>query len=95
MQDEIIYVKSFELYPLIVVVGHLLLILRHSDGSFFSYFVQEIQVDSQVIVIAFFIEHLSPDAGYSYLNRDHSFSAICEPEGGFSRWGSCCGPISL
>ena len=43
-QDEITYVKSFELYPFIVVVGHLLLILRHSDGSFFSYFVQEIQV---------------------------------------------------
>ena len=63
-------------------------------------FVQEIQVDSQVIIIAFFIEHLSPDAGYSYLNRDHSFNAICEPEGGFSRRGfshrgSCCGPISL
>ena len=37
-QDKITYVKSSELYPLIVVVGHLLLILCHFDGSFFSYF---------------------------------------------------------
>ena len=93
-QDEIPYVKSSKLYPLIVVVGHLLLILRHSDGSFFSYFVQAIQVDLQVIIIVFFVEHLSPDAGYSYLNQDHGFNAICEPKGGFSRRGSCCGPVS-
>ena len=44
-QDEIPYVKSSELYPFIVVVSHLLLILHHSDGSFFSYFVQTIQVE--------------------------------------------------
>ena len=94
MQDEIPYVESSELYPFIVVVDHLLLILRHSDGSFFSYFVQAIQVDSQVIVIAFFVEHLSPGAGYSYLNWDHDFCAICELEGGFSHRGSCCGPVS-
>ena len=35
-QDEIPYVKSSELYSLIVVFGHLLLILRHSDRSFVS-----------------------------------------------------------
>ena len=45
-QNEISYVKSFELYPFIVAVGHFLLILRHSDGGIFSYFVQAIQVDS-------------------------------------------------
>ena len=93
-QDEIPYVNSSKLYPLIVVVGHLLLILRHSNGSFYSYFVQTIQVDSQVIVITFFIEYLSPDAGYSYLDRDHGFSAIGELEGGFSRRGSCSGSVS-
>ena len=32
-QDEIPYVNSSELYPFIVVVGHLLQILHHSDGS--------------------------------------------------------------
>ena len=93
-QNEISYVKSFELYPFIVAVGHFLLILRHSDGSIFSYFVQAIQVDSQVVVIAFFVEHLLPDASYSYLNQDHGFSSICEPEGGFSCRVSCCGPVS-
>ena len=41
-QDEISYVQSSEFYPFIVVVGYLLLALRHSDGSFFSYFVQAI-----------------------------------------------------
>ena len=93
-QDEIPYVKLSELYPLIVVFGHLLLILRHSARSFIPYFVQTIQVDSQVIVIAFFVEYLSLDAGYSYFDRDHCFSAIGEPEGGLSHWGSCCGSVS-
>ena len=41
-QDEISYVQSSEFYPFIVVVGHLLLVLRYFDGSFFSYFVQAI-----------------------------------------------------
>ena len=45
-QDEVAYVKSSELYPLVVVFGHLLLVLRHSAGSFVSYFVQTIQFDS-------------------------------------------------
>ena len=93
-QDEIPYIKSSELYPLIVVFGYLQLILRHHDGSLFSYFVQTIQVLPQVIVIAFFVECLLLDAGYSYLDRDHDFSAIGEPEGGFSRRGSCRGFVS-
>lgn len=93
-QDEIAYVKSFELYPLIVVYNHLLLILRHSAGNFVSYFIQTIQVDSQVIAVAFFVEYLSPDAGYSYLDRDHCFSAIGEPEGGLSYRGSWRGFVS-
>ena len=93
-QDKIPYVKSSELYPLIVVFGHLLLILHHSAGNFVSYFVQTIQVDSQVIIIAFFVEYLSLDAGYSYFDRDHCFSAIGEPEGGLSCRGSCCGSVS-
>ena len=38
-QEEISYVQSSEFYPFIVVVGHLLLVLPHFDGSFFSYFV--------------------------------------------------------
>ena len=37
--DEIFYVQLSKFYPFIVVVGHLLLVLRHFDGSFFSYFV--------------------------------------------------------
>ena len=45
-QDEVIYIKSSEFYPLIVVFGHLLLVLRHFVGSFISYFVQTIQVKS-------------------------------------------------
>ena len=41
-QDDISYVQSSEFYPFIVVVDHLLLVLRYSDGRFFSYFIQEI-----------------------------------------------------
>ena len=45
-QDKVAYVKSSELYPLVVVFNHLLLVFRHSAGSFVSYFVQTIQVNS-------------------------------------------------
>ena len=45
-QDEVAYVQSSELYPLVVVFDHLLLVYHHSAGSFVSYFVQTIQVDS-------------------------------------------------
>ena len=93
-QDEISYDQSFEFYPFTVVVDHLLLVFRYSDGRFFSYFVQLIHVDSQVVVVAFFVEHLSPGAGYSYLHRNHDFCAVCESEGSFSRRGSCHGLIS-
>ena len=82
-QDEVAYVKSFEFYPLVVVFGHLLLVLHHFAGSLVSYFVQIVQVDSQVIVIVFFVEYLLHDVGYSYLDQDHCFSAIGESEGGF------------
>ena len=58
-QDEVSYVKSFEFYPLIVVFGHLLLVLCHSAGNFVSYFVQEIQIESQFVVIAHLAECLS------------------------------------
>ena len=81
MQDEVTYVESSELYPLVVVFGHLLLVFRHSIGNFVSYFIQTVQVDSQVIAIVLFIECLLPDAGYSYLDRDHCFRAIDESEG--------------
>ena len=37
-QDEVAYVKSSELYPLVVVFDHLLLVLRHSAKNFVSYF---------------------------------------------------------
>ena len=92
-QDEVAYVKSSELYPLVVVFGRLLLVLRHFARCLVSYFVQTVQVDSQVIVIVFFVEYLSPNAGYSYLDWNHCFNAIGEFKGGFSRWGSCCGSV--
>ena len=72
----------------------LMLVLCHSFGSHVSYFVKTIQVDSQVIVIIFFIEYHLPDAGFSYLNWDHCFSAIGEPKGGLSRRGSSRGSRS-
>ena len=34
--DKVAYVQSSELYPLVVVFGHLLLVLHHSAGSFIS-----------------------------------------------------------
>ena len=92
-QDKVAYVQSSELYPLVVVFGHLLLLYRHSAVSFVSYFVQTIQVVSQLVVIVFFAQYFSPNAGYSYLDRDYCFSAIGESEGCLSSWGPCRGSI--
>ena len=39
-------------------------------------------------------KHLSPDASYSHLDRDHCLSDVNELEGGFSYWGSGCSSIS-
>ena len=77
-QDEISYVQLFKLYPFIVLVGHPLLVLCYSYGRFFSHFVQAIQVDPQVVIVALFVEHLSPGAGYSHFHWDHGFCAIGE-----------------
>ena len=92
-QDQIPYIKSSKLYPLIVVFRHLQLILRHSDGSLFSYFVQTVQALPQMIVITLFVECLSLDAGHSYFDQDHDFSAMGESERGFSCRGSYHGSV--
>ena len=43
--DKVSYVKSSQLHSLVVVLGHLLLVLRHLMGCSVSEFVQAIQVD--------------------------------------------------
>ena len=45
-KDEISYIELSQLHPLIVVFSHLSLVFSHSAGSFFSYFVQAVQVKS-------------------------------------------------
>ena len=46
-----------------------------------------------MIVITLFVECLSPNAGHSYCDWDHGFSAIGESERGLSRRGSCRGSV--
>ena len=67
-QDIVSYVKSSELHSLVIVLGHLLLVLRHLIGGFLSHFVQTVQVDSYLVVIILLVEHLSPNADYSHLD---------------------------
>ena len=92
-QDEVANVQSSELYPLVVVFSHLLLVYRHSTESFVSYFVQKIQVDLQLVVVVFFAQYLSPDAGYSYLDQDYCFSAVGESKWNLSCWGPHGGSV--
>ena len=92
VQDEVAYVQSFELY-LLVVFGHLLLVYRHYAVSFVLYFVQTIQVELQLVVVVFFTQYLSPDAGYSCLDQDYYFRAVGESEGCLSSWGPCHGSV--
>ena len=93
-QDKFSYVQSSEFNSLIVVFGHLQLVLRHLVGGSVPYFVQTVQVESQFIVIALFVERPLSNACYSYFDQDYCFSAIGKPEGGFSCWGSCRGFVS-
>ena len=41
-QFLVVVVTLSELYPLVVVFGHLLLVLRHFTGSLVSYFIQTV-----------------------------------------------------
>ena len=45
-KDEISYIELSQLHPLVVLFSHLSLVFCHSTGSFFSYFVQAVQVKS-------------------------------------------------
>ena len=93
VQDKVAYVQLSKLYPLGVVFGHLLLVYRHFAGSFVSYFAQTIQVDSQLVVVVFFAQHLSPNTSYSYLDWNYCFNVVGESEGCLSSWGSCRGSV--
>ena len=92
-QNKVSYVKSSKLHSLVVVFDHLLLVFRHLLGCSVSYFVQEIQVDSQLIFIAVFTKSFSSHAGDSYFNWNYCLGAIGEPEGRFSCRDPCCSPI--
>lgn len=74
------YVKSSEFHSLVVVLDHLLLRLRHFVRSFVSDLIQAIQVYPKLIVVAFFVECLSFNAGDSHLDWDHCLDAISESE---------------
>ena len=93
VQDKVPYIKSPEFHSLVVVLSRLSLILHHSVRSTVSDLVQAIQVDPQLIDVAFFVERLSSDVGDSNLNQDYCLGAISEFEGGFSCQGSGCNPV--
>ena len=76
MKDMVSDVKSFELYPLVVVFGHLLLVLGHSLGGLVSNFVQTIQVQLQLIVVALFIKEFPLEASEVHFDWNDCFCAI-------------------
>ena len=94
MQDEVSDVEPFELYPLIVVLGHLLLVLGHSLRGLIFDFVQTIQVQLQLVVVAAFDKELLLEAGEPYFDGDNCLCAICQVELCLSCSGSCCGSVS-
>ena len=71
------------LYSLVVVLCHLLLILDHSLRSLVSDFVQTIQIQFQLVVIALFVKEFHPRTSEPYFNEDNYFCAICQVEGCF------------
>ena len=81
--------EPFELYFLVVVLHHLLLILGNSLRSLVSDFVQTIQVQLQLVVVAVFVKEFLPEASEPYFDGDDYFCAICQVEGCFSYWGFC------
>ena len=69
--------EPFELYSLVVVLCHLPLILSHSLRSLVSNFVQTIQVQFQLVVVAVFVKEFCLGASMSYFDGDHCLCAIC------------------
>ena len=59
--------EPFELYFLVVVLRHLLLILGHSLRSLVSNFVQTIQVQLQLVVVAVFVKEFLPETSEPYV----------------------------
>ena len=91
--DEVSYVKFSELQPFVVILGHLLLVSHHLLRCFISYFVQAVQVDSQLIVVIVFIEGLSSHTSDSYFDLNYCLDAIGKPEGHLSCWGPRCSSV--
>ena len=92
-QDEVSYVKSSELHSLVVVLSHLLQLPHHLIGCFVFDFIQAVQVDSEMIIIAVFMENFSSHAGDYHFDWDYCFGAIGESERGFSCRDSCYSPV--
>ena len=69
--------EPFELYLLVVVLSHVLLVLGHSLRGLVSNFVQTIQVQLQFVIVVVFVEEFLPKASEPYLDGDDYFCAIC------------------
>ena len=76
LEDKIPDAESFQFHSLVVVFGYLLLVLGHSLGGLVFDFVQTIQVQLQLIVIALFVKELLPEAGEPYFDWDDCFYAV-------------------
>ena len=75
-KHEVTDVKFFQLRSSIVVFGYLLLVLGYPLSCLISYFVNEVQVLLQLVVVVLLIEKLSFEAGESYFDRDDCLCAI-------------------
>ena len=76
--------ESLEFYLLVVIFNHPLLVLGHSLRGLIFNFVQAIQIQLQLFVVAIFAKELLSQANDSYLDGDDCFRTICEVEGCFS-----------
>ena len=75
-KHEVTDVKFFQLHSSIVVFGYLLLVLGHPLSCLISYFINEVQVLLQLVVVVLLVEKLSFEAGESYFDRDDCLCAI-------------------
>ena len=66
----------FSFNSLVVVFGYLLLVLGHSLGGLVFDFVQTIQVQLQLIVIALFVKEFLFEDGEPYFDWDDCLCAV-------------------
>ena len=95
LEDEVSCVEPSYLDPSVVVSGHCFLVFGHSLHSFFSDFVNQVQVAVKLLLVFLVFISFDSEARQSHFHWYDGLNAKCQPEWCFSCSNSCGRPICL